>query len=440
MRYKKWLFIIIWPFLSGKICFAQIRLTELTPAVKAEIVDSLSSALLKKYIYLDTAVKMSNHIKEQFKSGVYNKINDPDALAQALNGDLNAIYSDLHMRIYYDSGFEKSLRTKSYMESVTRQMQITQEEKQKNYGFSKVEILEGNISYILINQFYDVNEQSASVIRSAFFFLKNTNALIIDLRENGGGDPDMVKYICSYFFEEKTHLNDYYERWNNKITQYNTVQIPNSSFTLVPICVLTSRRTYSAAEEFSYDLQSLHRATIVGETTGGAAHWTSSNSISNGFIANIPFKRAINPITGKNWEKIGVKPNIKSDSECALSSALLNSYDYLINNSKDSSVIKSAKWFRIIVNSKLHPVKITPAKLKNFIGNYEERLITLKNHQLYFTDVNGYKISLNPVSQTAFTFTNNNRQIKFHKDRRGKTYALDFKYENGKIEQHLRKN
>jgi hypothetical protein len=438
MKHIKWLFAFMLFFTGYQTAFTQKQVILLTPAIKAEVVDSLSSILIKKYIYLDTAVKMSTRIKGRLKSGAYGIITNPDDFARILNTDLQNVYNDLHMRIYYDAGFEKALQTKSYMESVTRRMNFLQVAKQKNYGFPDVRILDGNIGYISITQFYDPNEQSIEVVKNVFNFLKNANSLIIDVRENPGGEPDMVKYICSYFFKEKTHLNDYYDRHTSTNQYFTTPTASSATFALMPVYILVNNHTYSAAEEFAYDLQSLHRATIIGQTTGGAAHWVSSNSISNGFIGNIPFRKAINPVTGKNWEKTGVRPNVNSGEKNTLNDALAIAYDYQVSTSKDSAIIKSIKWFNVVLNSKFHPFKINTAILKTYTGNYDGRLITLKKEQLYFTDTNGYSIGLIPISATAFTFTNNDRQLEFKKTPNGKITELNFIYQDGKIEKFTR--
>jgi len=438
MNQIKWLFIYMLFFTGSRTAFAQKQIMGLTQAVKAEVVDNLSSILIKKYIYLDTAIKMSNRIKEQLKNGAYSTIANPDDFARILNADLQTVYNDLHMRIYYDAGFEKALQTKSYMESVTRRMNFLQLAKQKNYGFPDARILDGNIGYVSITQFYDPNEESKEVVKNVFNFLKNVNSLIIDVRENPGGEPDMVKYICSYFFKEKTHLNDSYDRHASTNQYWTNPTASSPIFALIPVYILVNNHTYSAAEEFAYDLQSLRRATVIGQTTGGAAHWVSSNSISNGFIGNIPFRKAINPVTGKNWEKTGVRPDVNSDEKDALNTALAIVYDYQISVSKDSAVIKLIKWFRVILNSKLHPFKTNAALLKAYTGNYDGRLITLKKEQLYFTDTNGYSIGLIPISATAFTFTNNDRQLEFKKAHNGKVTALNFIYQDGKIEKFTR--
>jgi hypothetical protein len=317
-------------------------------------------------------------------------------------------------------------------------MQFLQIAKQRNYGFREVRIMDGNIGYISITQFYDVNEQSAAVAANLFSFLKNANALIIDVRDNPGGEPDMVKYIISHFFKERTHLNDFYDR-HSLTNTYWTDQLPDSPvFSAMPLYILANERTYSAAEEFTYDLQSLHRAIIIGKTTGGAAHWVTSNSIGNGFIGNIPFRKAVNPYTHANWEKVGVKPDVNGSDENALDLALLTAYKNIINTSKDFVVINPAKWCLTPLDAKLRHFELNTTTLKTYAGNYSGRLITLKNSRLYFTDVNGYKIGLIPISPTAFTFTNNDRHIEFSLAANGKVIELAFIYPDGRVDNFKR--
>src|SRR2546423_8603217 len=153
-------------------------------------------------------------------------------------------------------------------------------------------------------------------------FLSNVDALIFDLRDNGGGTPEMVAYISTYLFDEPTPLNDLYNRKEDSTTQFWTLPyVPGKRFAGKPVFVLTSRRTFSGAEEFTYNLKNLKRATIVGETTGGGAHPVSGQRIDEHFIIGVPFARAINPITKTNWEGTGIEPDVKVPAAEALSTA-----------------------------------------------------------------------------------------------------------------------
>ena len=154
-------------------------------------------------------------------------------------------------------------------------------------------------------------------------FVAVSRALIVDLRENGGGSPAMVAYISSYLFDSRTHLNNLWTRRTDRIDEFWTRDVSGRRFGgEKPVYVLTSSRTFSGAEEFSYNLKSLKRATIIGETTGGGAHPVSGHAIGDHFMMGVPFARAINPITKTNWEGTGVAADVKVPAADALTTAL----------------------------------------------------------------------------------------------------------------------
>jgi C-terminal processing protease CtpA/Prc len=180
-----------------------------------------------------------------------------------------------------------------------------------NCGFQKVERLSGNIGYVKFDEFADADLCGPTVI-AAMNFLGNVDAIIFDLRENGGGEPAMIALISSYLFDQPTHLNDLWERRDNSTHQYWTLPyVPGKRLEGKPVYVLTSKATFSGAEEFSYNLKNLKRATIVGETTGGGAHPVSGQRIDDHFQIGVPYARAINPISKSNWEGTGVEPDVK---------------------------------------------------------------------------------------------------------------------------------
>ena len=157
---------------------------------------------------------------------------------------------------------------------------------------------------------------------AAMNFLANVDALIVDLRDNGGGDPKMVAFVSSYLFSTRTHLNDLWTRKTSSTQEYWTLEVPGKRLGgEKPVYVLTSKRTFSGAEEFTYNLKNLKRATIVGETTGGGAHPVSGHRVDEHFMIGVPFARAINPVSKTNWEGVGVEPDVKVSAADALSTA-----------------------------------------------------------------------------------------------------------------------
>ncbi|MDN5288785.1 MAG: Peptidase family [Mucilaginibacter sp.] len=435
---KRFFLVFVLILNANAYLHAQNQDAPLTADVKLKVVDGLSAALKKNYVFVDTAAKMGAYIKSKLKKGDYNSIDKPVDFAITLNTDLHAVYNDLHLSVFYNPPFEMSLLDTSKADAAKMEQQDFNAAKRDNFAFSKLEVLSNNIGYIRFTRFYSVSDESKATVNSAFSFLKNTNALIIDLRYNSGGDPEMVKYVCSYFFKEKTHINDLYERRINKTTAYWTEPLNYSNtFSAVPVYILVSKGTFSGAEEFAYDLQNQHRATIIGETTGGGAHPVEPEPLGNGFVGNIPFARAINPVSKKNWEAVGVMPDIKVKADSALDYATLSYNDYQINNSKDSSTIKAAKWARNFLNAKFHPATVNQATLMTYKGDYNGVVLSLEGGNLYITWGGSRKDRLTPISQTAFT--NQDRLIEFNKNADGKVDETVVTLDNGYIARFKRK-
>jgi C-terminal processing protease CtpA/Prc len=241
--------------------------------------------------------------------------------AQQLNDEVRALSHDKHMRVDY-SARPMPPRAENAQPSPD---DIARERKQledANCGFDKAEVLPGNVGYLKFNFFAPVDLCGATA-SAAMTFLASTRALIIDLRENGGGQPEMVAWVASYLFDARTHLNDLWTRSTDSTEAYwTTDSVPGRKFGgTKPVYVLTSSRTFSGGEEFTYDLQTQKRATVVGETTGGGAHPVRGRRIDEHFMIGVPFARAINPITHTNWEGKGVEPDVKVPAGDALARA-----------------------------------------------------------------------------------------------------------------------
>jgi predicted negative regulator of RcsB-dependent stress response len=192
----------------------------------------------------------------------------------------------------------------------------------ENIGFQKVEILEGNIGYVDFRYFGPL-ESGRAASSSAMRFIENADAVIFDMRKNGGGNPSMVQYVCSYFFDKPTYLNSLYWRRGDRTQEFWTLDdVDGRKRPDVPVFILTSSRTFSGAEEFCYNFQTRNRATLIGEITGGGANPGGTFPINDNFRIFIPTGKAVNPVTGTNWEGVGVKPDIETDAESALDVAL----------------------------------------------------------------------------------------------------------------------
>ncbi|MGA7314356.1 MAG: S41 family peptidase [Silvibacterium sp.] len=204
---------------------------------------------------------------------------------------------------------------------------------QQNCTFSKLEILNHNIGFIKFDAFPPPDICGPTVV-AAMNFVAHTDALIFDLRENQGGDPEMVEFMVSYLFQEPTHINDLTNRHENETRQYWTFPwLPGPRFSDKPVYVLTSQKTFSGGEEFAFDLKTQKRATIVGETTGGGAHPVQGFTAGDHFTIGVPFAHPINPVTKGDWEGTGVEPDVKVSAADALTTAEKLAADKLVSQS-----------------------------------------------------------------------------------------------------------
>lgn len=290
-------------------------------AVIAGIIGRLNDA----YVFPDTAVTMERALRARQRRGEYDRITSAQAFADSLTSHLQAVSRDRHLRVRY-SAEALPQRSDHDEPDPAQRAQARAFAQRVNFGFERVERLAGNVGYLEVRSFgFDV-EDMKDVAAAAFTFLGNTDALIIDVRRNGGGSPFMVAQVSSYLFGPDTvHLNSLYWRPGNRTDDFYTHRdIPGTRYgAQKPVYVLTSRNTFSGAEEFAYNLQSLKRATIVGDTTGGGAHPGGMQRVTDHFGVWVPSGRAINPITRTNWERVGVRPDVAVASDQALRTAHL---------------------------------------------------------------------------------------------------------------------
>ena len=287
-------------------------------AKRTQVIDSILKRLNDSYVFPEVAKKMEQSIRERIDKKEYDQITSAKQFATTLTNDLQAVSKDKHLRVRYSH--------EAIPERGPRREPTAEEREQRrrdltwsNHGFAKVERFPGNIGYLEFYNFMD-EELGADTVAAAMNFVNGTEALIIDMRSNGGGNPAMVALVCSYLFgAEPVHLNDLYWREGNRTEEFWTrKELAGKRYLNKDVYVLTSKRTFSGAEEFTYNLKNLKRATIIGETTGGGAHPGGGFRISEHFGMFVPTGRAISPITKTNWEGTGVAPDISVPADQAL--------------------------------------------------------------------------------------------------------------------------
>lgn len=290
-------------------------------ATRLQVIDGVLARLGESYVFPDKAKAMEKAVRERQKKKEYDAIASGPALCQKLTADLQAVSHDKHLRVLC-SAQPRQIEDQRGEPSEAERERQRQFSRQTNHGFERVERLRGNIGYLDL-RYFDDPELAGPTCAAAMNFLKDTDALIIDLRENHGGEPAMIALLTTYLFAgEPVHLNDIYWRPDNSTHQWWTLPfVPGERHAGKDVYVLTSKTTFSGAEEFSYNLKNLKRATLIGEVTGGGAHPVQLRSVTPHFAVAVPAGRAINPITKTNWEGTGVQPDITMPAADALRSA-----------------------------------------------------------------------------------------------------------------------
>jgi tetratricopeptide (TPR) repeat protein len=288
---------------------------ELRSAEKKEIINTIGKLLNENYVFPEQAMQCVEFLNRQYSSGSYNRITHPRKLAEALTRDLRSLTNDKHLRVQEQTSEQKKIVK---TDPLLAQLLSIRDKAIDNYGFREAKILEGNIGYLKINTFEPLDLAKVKVA-STLHFLENTDALIFDLRENTGGNPTMVQYICSHFFKHPTHLNSFYWRRGDYIEDFWTLEkVAGKKRLDVPVFILTSSITFSAGEEFVYNFKTRKRAQLIGTKTAGGANPGHTFTINDRFRVFIPTGRAINPVTEVNWEGIGIEPDIEIPAADAL--------------------------------------------------------------------------------------------------------------------------
>lgn len=290
-------------------------------STRQQVIDQLLRQVSSSYVFPDLAKKVDASIRAQRRRGFYDRIVSAQQLSDVLTTQLQTITGDRHLRIMYS---EKPLHAAGAPTAPSAQEVAARlaEMRSENFGIKKVEQLPFNIGYLELTGFAPARD-AAATLSAAMTVLAHTDALIIDLRQNLGGDAATVVLLASYLLDHRTRLNDFYYREDNRIEQrWSQDAIPGVRYgQKKDVYVLTSKETFSAAEDFAYTLKHLKRVTVVGETTGGGANPGDDRRLTPHFAVFVPLGRSISPVTQTNWEGTGVKPDVSVCADEALETA-----------------------------------------------------------------------------------------------------------------------
>jgi hypothetical protein len=387
----------------------------LTPAKKEAIVRCVATEFRAKYVFADVAEKMAVAVESKFRRGGYDSFSVLDEFTSQLQKDLRSISRDRHIKVLPGEvpSFDADADTL----------------RKEHFGFNTVEILPGNMGYLEFFQFYSVKDAGPTAI-AAMNFLAGCDALIIDLRANGGGYPELRQLICSYFFDEPACLIEF--RARDGVTQDWTLPyVPGPRMAKIPVYILLSRLSFSCAEDFAFCMRNLGRATLIGEATRGGAHDSKMWSFPAESISlQIPFSEAVDPKTKKTWEAVGVQPDIPVPAGQALAVAMKEAAKALLNVHPDQDRKFLLEWVLKDCETQLRPVELDPKALAEYAGRYGTYEITWECDRLYLHFDENRKRALLPVEADDFKIVEEGKRgsaaywVRFTRDASGRVTEL----------------
>ncbi|MEL6543709.1 MAG: S41 family peptidase, partial [Myxococcota bacterium] len=345
-------------------------------------------------------------LERQLRNGSLDDMGDRGEVARALTEELIRVTGDLHFLVGVDPDW---IRDQREAERPKRAKELEREEvarlRRGNFGFNQVKRLEGNVGYLRFDCFADP-EHGAKTAAAALGMLENVDALIFDLRYNNGGYLEMAQFLMSYLFaptkEERLFFDCFYRQDGKRVErgQWLLPSVPGKRLAETPVYVVTSCTTFSAAEWFSYVLQKLGRAKIVGERTAGAAHPVERKALDDYFFLQTPIGEMRDPVDGTDFEGRGVQPDLSAIAESALAVAHKDVFELLVRG--EPSRKSDYDWFAPILNARIKPLSLPRAKLIEMVGNYEGRRISLRDGKLRYHWRERFELGLTPLSTTLF--------------------------------------
>lgn len=343
--------------------------TSFTPETRNTALEAIKTQFRESYVFPEMRPKIIERLDRGQKSGRYD-VDDPFLFAERITEDLRDIAHDRHLSLQVNSAAYAAAvaapESDAGEEAFMRRQAI-----RDHHGLVEMKHLPGNIRYLKINGFEWVNDETGAAYDDAMRFLKDGDAIIIDLRNNGGGSHGAVRYLVSHFMDgdmlEMTFLEGSKPPMQSRTLEY----LPAGRLKGKPLYVLINGFTGSAAEAFAYDVQQFKLGELIGVKTGGAANNNKLLPVAPEFILSVSYGRPVHPVSQSNWEGTGVAPDVETPSAQALDVAQVRALDRLSGDAKATPEARTEyAWAKTGVEARLHPVTLAPSALAALAGRY----------------------------------------------------------------------
>ncbi|MDH0865237.1 S41 family peptidase [Mitsuaria sp. GD03876] len=348
----------------------------LSAAQRDAVVDAVKAAYRKSYVFPDKVPAILARLDASQKAGRY-KAADPNELANLLSTDLREASHDGHAYLQYDPRRFAAASEPGQGEpnapatDLDRAMAL-----RTNHGLTETRLMPGNVRYLRVDSFQWVADDTGRAYDDAMRFLKGGDAVIVDLRGNGGGASEAVQYLVSHFLKPGTLEITFLEAGREPIQTRVLDHLPAGRMVGKPLYVLTDRGSASAAESFAYDVQQFRIGTLVGATTAGAANNNTLVPVAPGFMLSVSTGRPVHPVSGTNWEGAGVKPDLEVKPAGALALAHLKALEALKASTKDEERLTDLAWAITDAEAAVRPVTPPATLLSAAPGSYGKYVVT----------------------------------------------------------------
>jgi len=372
--------------------------------VDADVIQAVADAVAQRYVFPDAATTIGAHIRERARQGAYERLSGGE-LADALTRDLRVTNGDRHLYVLYQPGQSSGSASGPVRQGPGATPASADLMRRRNYFLNRAERLDGNVGYLEVRRFFGLADEALDAVAGAMAFLAQTDAIIIDVRYAPGGDVRMVDTLASFFFDKVTPTLASYSRSRNEIIQRSTLAtLPGRRRPDIPVFVLTSRDTGSAAEDFAFLMQQTGRATVVGDRTAGAGHINAILGLGGGYSVSVSVGRTYNPKTNEGWEGTGVQPHVRAAAGDALDSAHRLALSTLIEKASTPAVRQELSWTRDALDARRTPTPVDEKTLRSFEGQYGARVISFGQGRLWYQRADdAEKIPMLPLSASEFT-------------------------------------
>ncbi|WP_343518247.1 S41 family peptidase [Sphingomonas sp.] len=358
----------------------------LSPAQTDAAIEAIIAAIERQYVFPDRVPAIVQAVRAAQASGRY-RTSDPAVFSARLTEDISRAGNDGHLYLQYDpqrfaaasAPQSSGAPTEGGLDAV-----LAARARRTNYGLSETRLLPGNIRYLRISAFDWVEDEAGQAYDDAMRFLRGGDAVIIDIRGNGGGSHEAVRYALSHFMPSGRLLMTFLEAGKEPEQSHTLSNLPAGRMIGKPLYVLIDGGVGSAAEDFAYSVQQFKLGRLVGGSTAGGANNNRFVPIPPGFMLSVSFGRPVHAVSGGNWEGTGVAPDTRTPGPSALDAAERQALDDLLARAgSDDERRAEYEWAQVGVEARLQPVTLDAAALRSRAGSYGDAVIAYRDGALW---------------------------------------------------------